>query len=86
MFGAGFQEGNSAEIPIEGTTSAGFKVLLNYLYYTDNLEMDDAVLFDLGEVMRPVPGRAPAQPLYVPIVRRHHRPECSLAAGASKHR
>jgi hypothetical protein len=46
MFGAGFQEGNSAEIHIEGTTSAAFKALLKYLY-TDSMEVEDSVLFDL---------------------------------------
>jgi hypothetical protein len=46
MFGAGFQEGDSAEITIEGTTSAAFKALLKYLYM-DSMEVDDAVLFDL---------------------------------------
>jgi hypothetical protein len=49
MFGAGFKEGDSAEIHIEGTTSAAFKVLLKYLY-TDSMEVDDAVLFDLAKL------------------------------------
>jgi hypothetical protein len=49
MFGAGFQEGNSAEIQIEGISSAAFKALLKYLY-TDNMEVDDAVLFDLAKL------------------------------------
>jgi hypothetical protein len=49
MFGAGFKEGDSGEIPIEGTSSAAFKALLKYLY-TDNMdEVDDAVLFDLAK-------------------------------------
>jgi hypothetical protein len=38
MSGAGSKEGNSAEIQIEGTTSAGFKTLLRCLY-TDNMEV-----------------------------------------------
>jgi len=49
MFGAGFQEGDSAEIQIEGTSSAAFKALLKYLY-TDRMEVDDAVLFDLAKL------------------------------------
>jgi hypothetical protein len=32
MFTAGFKEGDGGEIPIEGTYSAAFKVLLKYLY------------------------------------------------------
>jgi DNA-binding beta-propeller fold protein YncE len=49
MFSAGFLEGVSAEVHIEGTTSAAFKALLKYLY-TDNMdEIDDAVLFDLAK-------------------------------------
>jgi hypothetical protein len=32
MFGAGFQEGDSAEIHIKGTSSVAFKALLRYLY------------------------------------------------------
>jgi DNA-binding beta-propeller fold protein YncE len=36
MFGAGFQEGDSAEIHINGTSCATFKALLKYLY-TDNM-------------------------------------------------
>jgi hypothetical protein len=46
MFGDGSQEGNSAEIPIKGTSSAAFKALVKYLY-TDSIEVDDAVLYDL---------------------------------------
>jgi hypothetical protein len=49
MFGAGFQEGDSAEIQIEGTSSAAFKALLKYIYM-DNMEVDDAVLFDLAKL------------------------------------
>jgi sugar lactone lactonase YvrE len=49
MFGAGYQEGDSTEIPIEGTSSAAFKALLRYLY-TDNMEVDDAVLYDLAKL------------------------------------
>jgi hypothetical protein len=49
MFGAGFKEGMSADIHIEGTTSAAFKALLKYLY-TDNMEVDDAVLFGLAKL------------------------------------
>jgi hypothetical protein len=49
MFGAGFKEGDSAEIPIKGTTSAAFKALLTY-FYTDDMEVDDAVLFDLAKL------------------------------------
>jgi carboxylesterase type B len=49
MFGAGFQEGDLAEIQIGGTSSAAFKALLKYLY-TDNIEVDDAVLFDLAKL------------------------------------
>jgi sugar lactone lactonase YvrE len=50
MFGAGFKEGDSsADIPIKGTSSAAFKALLKYLY-TDNMEVDDAVLFDLASL------------------------------------
>jgi hypothetical protein len=48
MFGAGFQEGDLAEIQIEGTSIAAFKALLKYLY-TDNVKVDDAVLFDLAK-------------------------------------
>jgi hypothetical protein len=48
MFGVGFKEGDSADIHIEGTTSAAFKALLKYLY-TDDMEVDDAVLFDLAK-------------------------------------
>jgi hypothetical protein len=50
MFTAGFKEGDGGEIPIEGTSSAAFKVLPKYLY-TDDLEVDsDAVLFDLAKL------------------------------------
>jgi hypothetical protein len=52
MFGTGFKEGDNAEIPIEGTTSAAFKALIKYLY-TDSMEVDevdDAVLFDLAKL------------------------------------
>jgi len=49
MFGAGFREGDLAEIQIESTSSAAFKDLLKYLY-TDNMEVDDAVLFDLAKL------------------------------------
>jgi hypothetical protein len=49
MFSAGFKEGDSAEIHIEGTSSVAFKALLKYLY-TDNMEVDDAVLFDLARL------------------------------------
>jgi hypothetical protein len=49
MFSDGFQEGGSAEIHIEGTSSAAFEALLNYLY-TDNMKVDDAVLFDLAKL------------------------------------
>jgi hypothetical protein len=49
MFGAGFKEGDSAEIHIEGTSSAAFKALLKYLY-TDSMVVDDAVLFDLSKL------------------------------------
>jgi DNA-binding beta-propeller fold protein YncE len=48
MFSAGgFQEGDGGEIRIEGTSSAAFKALLKYLY-TDDMEIDDAGLFDLA--------------------------------------
>jgi hypothetical protein len=49
MFDAGFKEGDSAEIHIESTSSAAFKALLKYLY-TDSMEVDDAVLFDLAKL------------------------------------
>jgi DNA-binding beta-propeller fold protein YncE len=49
MFSAGFREGDGGEIHIEGTSSAAFKALLKYLY-TDNMEVDDAVLFDLAKL------------------------------------
>jgi sugar lactone lactonase YvrE len=49
MFGAGFKEGDSAEIHIEGTSSAAFKALLKYLY-TDNMEVDDVMLIDLAKL------------------------------------
>jgi hypothetical protein len=49
MFGAGVKEGDSTEIHIKGTTSVAFKALLEYLY-TDNMEMDDAVVFDLAHL------------------------------------
>ena len=49
MFGDGFQEGTSAEIPIHGTSGAAFKALLTYLY-TDILEVEEAVLFDLARL------------------------------------
>jgi hypothetical protein len=49
MFSAGFKEGDSAEIHIEGTSSAAFKALLKFLY-TDCMEVDDAVLFDLAKL------------------------------------
>jgi hypothetical protein len=49
MFRAGFQEGVIAEVHIEGTSIAAFKVLLKYLY-TDNMEVDDAVLFGLAKL------------------------------------
>jgi hypothetical protein len=45
MFGAGFQEGDSAEIYIKGTSVAVFKALLTYLYM-DNMD----VLFDLAKL------------------------------------
>jgi hypothetical protein len=45
----GFRVGDDGEIYIEGTTSAAFKALLKYLY-TDDLEVDDAVLFDLAKL------------------------------------
>jgi hypothetical protein len=85
MFGAGFQEGDLAEIQIEGTSSAAFKDLLKYLY-TDNMEVEDVVLFDLAKLSDQYRvERAPAQPLYTPVIQRHHRPECSHAAGAGTH-
>jgi DNA-binding beta-propeller fold protein YncE len=46
MFSARFLEGDSGEIHIKGTSSEAFKALLNYLY-TDNMEVDNAVVFDL---------------------------------------
>jgi hypothetical protein len=49
MFSDGFKEGDGGEIPIEGTSSVAFKALLKYLY-TDNMEVDDAVLFDLAKL------------------------------------
>jgi hypothetical protein len=49
MLSAGFKEGDSKEIRIEGTSSAAFKALLKYLY-TDNIEVDDAVLFDTAKL------------------------------------
>jgi DNA-binding beta-propeller fold protein YncE len=49
MFGAGFKEGNSDEIYIKDTSSAAFKALLKYLY-TDNMEVDDAAVFDLANL------------------------------------
>jgi hypothetical protein len=49
MFSAGFQEGDSAEIHIKGTSSAAFKTFLKYLY-TDDMEVDDTVLFDLTKL------------------------------------
>jgi hypothetical protein len=38
-----------SEIPIEGTSSAAFKALIKYLY-TDNMEVDNAVLFNLAKL------------------------------------
>jgi BTB/POZ domain-containing protein 9 len=49
MFGAGFKESNGGDILIEGTSRAAFKTLLKYLY-TDDMEVDDAVLFDLAKL------------------------------------
>jgi DNA-binding beta-propeller fold protein YncE len=49
MFSAGFKEGDSAEIHIKDTTSVAFKALLKYLY-TDNMEVDGAVLLDLAKL------------------------------------
>jgi hypothetical protein len=49
MFGDGFKEGDSAEIPIEGTSSAAFKALLEYRH-TDSMEVDDAVFLDLAKL------------------------------------
>jgi hypothetical protein len=47
MFNAGgLREGDSGEIHIKGTSSGAFKALLHYLY-TDNMEVDAAVVFDL---------------------------------------
>jgi DNA-binding beta-propeller fold protein YncE len=46
MFKAGFREGNTGDIHIKGTSSGAFKALLYYLY-TDNMEVDDTVVFDL---------------------------------------
>jgi hypothetical protein len=43
----GFKKGDITEFHIEGTSSAAFKPLFQYLY-TDSMEVDDdAVLFDL---------------------------------------
>jgi hypothetical protein len=50
MLSAGFQEGDSAEIHIEGTSSAAFKALLKYLYTDSMVEVDDAVLFELAKL------------------------------------
>jgi hypothetical protein len=50
MFSPEFEEDNGSEIHIEGTSSsAAFKALLKYLY-TDDLEVDDKVLFDLAKL------------------------------------
>jgi hypothetical protein len=49
MFSAGFKESESAEIHTEDTSNAAFKALLKYLY-TDGMEVDDAVLFDLAKL------------------------------------
>jgi len=40
MFSAGFQEGNSAKIHIEGTSSVACKALLKQLYTDDMDEVD----------------------------------------------
>ena len=50
MFGAGFQEGDLAEVQIEGTSSAAFKALFKYLYMDNVDEVDDAVLIDLAKL------------------------------------
>jgi len=49
MFGAGFQEGDSAEIHISDTSSAAFRALLKHLY-TDSLEVDEAVVFEVAKL------------------------------------
>ena len=49
MFSAGYKEGDGSEIHIEGTSITAFKALLKYLY-TDDLEVDDEVLFDLAKL------------------------------------
>jgi hypothetical protein len=49
MFSAEFWEDNSADISIEGTSSAAFKALLNFLYM-DNMETEDALLFDVAKL------------------------------------
>jgi len=50
MFGAGFQEGDSAETQITGTSSAAFKALLKHLYTDIIVEVDAVVLFDLAKL------------------------------------
>jgi hypothetical protein len=47
VFRVGFQEGDGGEIRIEHTSSATFKALLKY-FYTNDMEIADAVFFDLA--------------------------------------
>jgi len=49
MLSEGFRESSSPEIPIQGTSCAAFKALLKYLY-TDCMEVEEEVLFDLAKL------------------------------------
>eukprot|EP00976_Prorocentrum_cordatum_P075154 1181805-Prorocentrum_minimum.AAC.3 len=49
MLSAGFRESDSPEIPVHGTSCAAFQALLKYLY-TDCMEVEEGVLFDLARL------------------------------------
>jgi hypothetical protein len=85
MFSAGYKEAGRAEIYIKGTSSAAFEALLKYLY-TDDMEVDDAVLFDLAKLSDQYQVERLHSHCITPVIQRHYRPECSHAAGAGTHR
>jgi hypothetical protein len=86
MFGDGFKEGDSPENHIKETSSAAFKAHFRNLY-TDITEVDDAVLFDLVKLCDQYQvERASVQPLFAPVIHKHHCPQRSHALGAGVHR
>eukprot|EP00959_Pyramimonas_sp_CCMP1952_P419047 8777826-Pyramimonas_sp.AAC.1 len=49
MLSDGFRESDNPEIPIHGTSCAAFQALLKY-FYTDCMEVEEGVLFDLARL------------------------------------